>query len=84
MTGYNVQNNSIGSDKLTENAKQELIQAAVSVMPEYGNPGSGAGSVPNSATNDGYVLKGQGNALKVWATDSNGAPGWRDISTLTT
>ena len=84
VTGYNVQNNSIGSDKLTENAKQELIQAAVSVMPEYGNPGSGAGSVPNSATEDGYVLKGQGNALKVWATDSNGAPGWRDISTLTT
>ena len=38
VTGYNVQNNSIGSEKLTDGAKAELIQAAVDVMPEYADP----------------------------------------------
>ena len=77
VTGYNVQNNSISADKLTDSAKRELIQSAVDVMPEYANPGSGTGAHPNTATDDGYVLKGGSNANAVWKTDGNGTPAWR-------
>lgn len=37
----------------------------------------------NTSTNDGYVLKGQGNPDKVWATNSAGEPAWREWSNST-
>lgn len=35
--------------------------------------------VPNTATADGYVLKGEGSPNKAWMTDERGEPGWRDV-----
>lgn len=78
VTGYNVQAKSIGSDKLTDEVTDTIVQQAVDIMPEYANPGSGTGAKPNTKDQDGYVLKGTGNADKVWKTDSSGVPAWRN------
>ena len=38
----------------------------------------------NSKIADGYVEKGQGNPNKVWATDSDGVPAWRESQAAAT
>lgn len=36
----------------------------------------------NTASSEGYVAKGSGQANKVWKTDSNGNPAWRPDATV--
>lgn len=38
----------------------------------------------NTASSEGYVTKGSGQANKVWGTDANGNPAWRDKGILDT
>ena len=77
VTGYNVQNNSISSEKLMDGVAQEIVQAAVDIMPEFAEPFSSEAHM-NTKDQDGLVQKGDGQATKVWKTDAQGNPAWRD------
>ena len=76
VTGFNVQNNSITPAKLTEEVTQEIVGQVQALIPDYTDPQ--AGSRPNTRTQDGVVTKGQGQGNKVWKTDNDGNPAWRD------
>jgi len=81
VSGYNVQSKSIGSEKLADDVAEGIVTQVVSVMPEYADPNAKRPSsdvVPNTVSADGIVTKGQGQASKVWKTDENGNPAWRD------
>ena len=81
IPGYRVVNESITYEKLSPDLIRRLrTQNGASGSGEGGtSPGGGTSlvNVPNTKDTDGYVLKGDGNASKVWKTDATGAPGWR-------
>ena len=84
VTGYNVQSKSISSEKLMDDVKDEIIDQVVDIIPEYADPDAKrTASNYNSATEDGIVTKGQGQAGKVWKTDAQGNPAWRDDASVT-
>lgn len=53
VTGYNVQNNSISSEKLMDGVAQDIVQAAVDIMPEFSDPNA---SRPVSVTDSDPTL----------------------------
>lgn len=80
VAGYNVQAKSIGSDKLTDDVTAEILSQARDMMPEYQDSGNYGPTKTNSKENAGIVDAGSGNAGKVWKTDDQGNPAWRDES----
>lgn len=84
IAGYRVINGSITYEKLSPDLISRIVTANASASTDSGSAGGTAtgGSVtiivPNTRLADGVVLRGDGNANKVWKTDADGNPAWRD------
>lgn len=78
VAGYNVQAKSIGSDKLTDDVTAEILSQARDMMPEYQDSGNYGPTKANSKENAGIVAAGSGQVNKVWKTDDQGNPAWRE------
>lgn len=86
VPGYRVVNTSITSEKLDPELLDQIVTNNRTYSTDSGsNGGSPDGDAidiwqANTKDQDGYVTKGQGNASKVWKTDAQGNPDWRDES----
>ena len=79
VTGYNVANKSIGMEKLKDEAVSAIRGGAVDTAVEDSQERMPVVQA-NSATAAGIVAAGGSNAGKVWKTDNDGNPAWRDES----
>jgi len=78
VTGYNVVNKSIGAAKLSDDVAGEIVNQVVDIIPEFSDQTGDSGSRLNTVDYAGFVAAGGGNANKVWKTDGDGNPAWRE------
>ena len=84
VAGYRVVRKSIGMDKLSTDVINRIktgnMSGSTNSYSEGSTPTAGAVVIvePNTKDADGIVTKGSGSANKVWKTDAQGNPAWRD------